>query len=73
MILYQLLCHKGHDFEAWFRNSGTYDQQVVAGDVACPFCGDALGSLVSTAAGSGSFINASWTFALTYTRSTMSI
>ena len=34
MILYQLLCHKGHDFEAWFCDSGTYDQQVVAGDVS---------------------------------------
>ena len=42
MILYQLLCHKGHDFEAWFRDSGTYDQQVVAGDVACPFCGTSV-------------------------------
>ena len=42
MILYQLLCHKGHDFEAWFCDSGTYDQQVVAGDVACPFCGTSV-------------------------------
>ncbi len=42
MILYQLLCHKGHDFEAWFRDSGTYDQQVMAGDVACPFCGSSV-------------------------------
>ena len=42
MILYQLLCHNGHDFEAWFCDSGTYDQQVVAGDVACPFCGTSV-------------------------------
>jgi hypothetical protein len=39
MILYQLLCHKGHDFEAWFRDSTTYDSQSATGDVACPFCG----------------------------------
>ena len=42
MILYQLLCHKGHDFEAWFRDGATYDQQVVAGDVTCPFCGTSV-------------------------------
>jgi len=40
MILYQLKCHKGHDFEAWFRNSGTYDSQSASGDVSCPYCGN---------------------------------
>jgi len=39
MILYQLKCHQGHDFEAWFLNSAAYDSQQVSGDVSCPHCG----------------------------------
>lgn len=39
MILYELRCEAGHGFEAWFRNSGTYDAQVAAGEVNCPICG----------------------------------
>lgn len=40
MILYYLQCESGHQFEAWFLDSGTYDSQSVNGDVECPFCGD---------------------------------
>jgi hypothetical protein len=39
MILYQLRCADEHSFEAWFRNSASYDEQTVAGDVECPYCG----------------------------------
>ncbi len=39
MILYQLKCRHGHDFEAWFLNSVTYDSQQASGDVSCPHCG----------------------------------
>ena len=39
MILYNLKCRKDHGFEAWFRDSATYDQQVEAGEVRCPVCG----------------------------------
>ncbi|MBT7943689.1 MAG: DUF1178 family protein [Alphaproteobacteria bacterium] len=39
MILYQLKCQRGHDFEAWFLNSATYDSQQTSGDVSCPHCG----------------------------------
>ena len=39
MILYQLRCRQGHNFEAWFLNSATYDSQSSSGDVTCPFCG----------------------------------
>ncbi len=39
MILYQLKCRQGHDFEAWFLNSVTYDSQQASGDVSCPHCG----------------------------------
>ena len=40
MILYNLRCAEDHEFEAWFRDSGTFDRQVEAGEVACPVCGD---------------------------------
>ena len=41
MILYSLVCHKGHDFESWFANSAAYDKQVRRGLVSCPLCGSA--------------------------------
>jgi hypothetical protein len=40
MILFVLRCSKGHDFEAWFRNGDTYEQQALAGEIACAVCGD---------------------------------
>lgn len=39
MILYDLKCGSGHVFEAWFRNSQTFDEQREAQAVACPVCG----------------------------------
>ncbi|MBF0249512.1 MAG: DUF1178 family protein [Alphaproteobacteria bacterium] len=39
MIHYQLRCADDHGFEAWFRDSATYDEQVANGDVECPYCG----------------------------------
>ena len=39
MILYDLRCRKNHVFEAWFRDSAAYDDQVCAGEIACPTCG----------------------------------
>lgn len=39
MILYDLRCANEHRFEAWFRDSGTFDAQAARGDVTCPFCG----------------------------------
>jgi hypothetical protein len=40
MILFDLHCANGHDFEAWFRDSATYDQQAEAGAISCTICGD---------------------------------
>ncbi len=40
MILFDLRCANGHDFEAWFRDGATYDQQLEAGAVSCAICGD---------------------------------
>ena len=39
MILYQLRCADDHTFEAWFRDSRTYDRQAESGHVECPYCG----------------------------------
>lgn len=40
MILFDLRCANGHAFEAWFRDSATYDQQAEAGAISCAICGD---------------------------------
>ena len=40
MIKYRLQCAAGHAFEGWFRSSDACDQQMTAGKVACPSCGD---------------------------------
>jgi len=39
MILYDLRCKDGHQFEAWFRDSAAYDKQRKANAVLCPLCG----------------------------------
>ncbi|MGA8170163.1 MAG: DUF1178 family protein [Methylocystis sp.] len=38
MILYSLVCAEAHEFDAWFRDSATYDAQASSGVVACPYC-----------------------------------
>ncbi len=40
MIVFDLKCSAGHGFEAWFKDSATFDKQVTAGTVECPECGD---------------------------------
>jgi hypothetical protein len=40
MILFDLRCADGHEFEAWFRDSTTYEAQAAAGEIGCPVCGD---------------------------------
>ncbi|MEX1035263.1 MAG: DUF1178 family protein [Sneathiella sp.] len=39
MIKYDLKCENAHVFEAWFKNSATYDEQAGAGDIICAVCG----------------------------------
>lgn len=39
MIVFNLKCRKDHGFEAWFRDSASFDAQVAAGSVRCPVCG----------------------------------
>ena len=38
MIVYNLVCKSGHEFEAWFRDSAAYDAQAQRGRVVCPSC-----------------------------------
>ena len=40
MICYQLLCEYDHGFEAWFKDSASFDEQAAKGEVQCPFCGN---------------------------------
>lgn len=40
MIVFDLLCSQGHGFEAWFRDSDSYERLVKAGEVQCTLCGD---------------------------------
>lgn len=42
MILYQLRCSADHNFEAWFKDSATYDRQAKAGGIVCPICADTV-------------------------------
>ncbi|HLF58612.1 MAG TPA: DUF1178 family protein [Alphaproteobacteria bacterium] len=40
MILFDLKCHAGHVFEAWFRDGATFEVQQTSGDIGCPICGE---------------------------------
>ena len=39
MIVFDLVCEKGHKFEAWFKDSKTFQEQKEKGFLECPFCG----------------------------------
>lgn len=39
MIRYQLTCDQAHEFDAWFRDSATFETQAEQGLLACPTCG----------------------------------
>jgi hypothetical protein len=38
MIRYDLICEKGHAFDAWFSDSAAYDKQRKRGLVECAHC-----------------------------------
>jgi hypothetical protein len=40
MIRYDLTCARGHEFDAWFSDSASFEEQQEKGLVACPVCGD---------------------------------
>ena len=40
MIVFDLKCSNGHEFETWFPSSDAFDKQCKAKKVLCPVCGD---------------------------------
>jgi hypothetical protein len=39
MIVFELKCRRGHQFEAWFNDAKSFDRLHKAGHVACALCG----------------------------------
>ncbi|HEX2940259.1 MAG TPA: DUF1178 family protein [Rhodopila sp.] len=39
MIHYQLRCGQSHQFDGWFKDSGSFEKQAGLGLVECPECG----------------------------------
>jgi len=38
VIVYNLKCKNGHEFEGWFASMAAYDEQVAGGKLICPMC-----------------------------------
>ncbi len=38
MILFDLKCENGHEFEAWFPSSTNYENQLKKKMIECPYC-----------------------------------
>src|ERR1700679_979629 len=38
MIVYNLRCKSGHEFEGWFKDSTAFDAQASSGKLVCPSC-----------------------------------
>jgi len=39
MVIYDLVCQAGHEFEGWFKNADEFASQQESGVLTCPFCG----------------------------------
>lgn len=40
MIAFDLICSKGHQFECWFRDAGSFEVQKESRMINCPVCND---------------------------------
>ncbi|MBV9992421.1 MAG: DUF1178 family protein [Alphaproteobacteria bacterium] len=38
MIVYNLRCKSGHEFEGWFKDGAAFDAQSAANKLVCPTC-----------------------------------
>ena len=38
MIVYNLRCKNGHEFEGWFKDGATFDGQAAERKLTCPVC-----------------------------------
>ena len=46
MVIYDLICDSGHQFEGWFKNADDFEAQQSCGMLECPVCGtQAIGKL----------------------------
>ncbi len=41
MIAFDLRCSQGHEFEGWFENVQTFDEQDAKDMIVCPYCDNA--------------------------------
>ena len=53
VIVYNLRCKNGHEFEGWFRDSAAYDLQSEDGKLSCPDLQFAQGGKSHHGAGAG--------------------
>ncbi len=49
MIVFDLKCLQGHQFEGWFDDGKAYEDQKARGLLTCPICNDADISKIPTA------------------------
>ena len=42
MIVFDLKCPQEHVFEAWFKDSETFEGQIEGSEIVCPVCGDSV-------------------------------
>jgi len=40
MIAFDLICSNGHQFECWFKNSDSFEDQKSFGLITCPVCNE---------------------------------
>ena len=40
MVVYDLICAQGHNFEGWFNDLDDLDRQIHTRALVCPVCGD---------------------------------
>lgn len=49
MIVYELVCTRGHRFEGWFASAVDFARQSAAQLIGCPFCEDTKVTIVPSA------------------------
>jgi len=46
VIIYDLRCKDGHQFEGWFKDRDAFEKQKTGGLLACPACGNTDAAVV---------------------------
>lgn len=46
MIVYDLKCAHGHQFEGWFQDGNAFEEQQSRKQISCPVCGDLSAEIV---------------------------